>query len=138
MARLVIPAALLVVLAVFGLQCRRSASSSPNILTGKLIIADGCSQFAVQIIDGSFNPSQVVASWKNPDDDSVYTNVFRLTAVKGACAISYYGVSKGDIFQFQIDPDPQNQTCFVCDVLVAISLPSVSDAIMNVKKISNN
>ena len=129
---------MLLLLISSGFQCKRSHPSNPNILTGKLIAADGCTQFVVEIINGSFDPSKVVASWTDSDNDSVYTNVFRLTTVRGACAISYYGVSKGDVFQFQFDPNPPNQPCEVCNVMTSLAMPPVSDAIMDVKKITDN
>jgi hypothetical protein len=138
MVRPLIRSVVLLLLISSGFQCKRSHPSNPNILTGKLIADDGCSQFAVEIITGSFDPSKVVSSWTDSDNDSVYTNVFRLTYVRGACAISYYGVSKGDVFQFQFDPNPSNQPCETCAVMTTLAMPPVSDAIMDVKKIANN
>lgn len=140
MVRLLIRSVLLLLLVSFGVQCKRSNPSNPlnplnpNILTGKLVVDDGCAQFAVEIVSGPFDSSKVVASWTDSDNGAVYTNVFRLTGVRGACAISYYGVSKGDIFEFQFDPNPPNQDCETCDVMTILALPPVSDAIMDVKK----
>ena len=133
MVRLLIRSILLLLLVSFGFQCKRS-NSTPNILTGRLIVTDGCAQFAVEIISGSFNSTQAVASWTDSDNDSVYTNVFRLTSVRGACTVGYYGISKGDVFQFQFDPHPSGEPCNTCDVLTTLAMPPVSDAIMDVKK----
>jgi hypothetical protein len=138
MVRPLIRSLLLLLLVSSGFHCKKRNNASnplnPNILTGKLIVDDGCAQFAVEIVSGPFDPSKVAASWTDSDNGAVYTNVFRLTSVRGACAISYYGVSKGDVFQFRFDPNPPNQICYTCNVETTLALPPVPDAIMDVKK----
>ncbi|HXB93390.1 MAG TPA: hypothetical protein VNU72_13925 [Puia sp.] len=134
MSHKILPLSLLLLLAIAGFQCKKKEDPGP-LLTGKLIISDGCSQYAVGIVSGAFDPTQVTAEWKDPDNDSVYHNVFRLGAVRGACGISYYGVGRGDTFTFRMDPNPQNLLCFVCAVLANISLPPVTDSIKDVTKV---
>lgn len=130
---------LLFLLASSGFQCRRTHTDpSQNILTGKLVIDSDCSgQGAVQVLAGQIDSSRLMASWTDPDNDSVYHNVFRIAGVRDMCAISGYGVTKGDTFQFQIDPNPQNLVCNTCAIYTNAAFPPVSNSVMNVKKISN-
>ena len=125
---------LLILLIVSGYQCKKHNSNEGPLLTGKLIASDGCLQYVVEVLDGPVDPAKVVATWKDTDNDSVFHNVFRLTAVRDACGIAYYGVSKGDIFTFRTDPNPQNMTCYVCAVYTTLAMPSVSNAIKDVNK----
>ena len=128
---------LLLLLAAAGFQCKRD--NTQPILTGKLVVENGCMYSAIEVVGGQYDPSRVSATWKDPDNDSVFHNVFAISAVRDACDISAYGVSKGDVFQFQMDPHPQNIICNDCAVGVPPpALPPVSDAVMNIKKINNN
>jgi hypothetical protein len=133
MLRFISHTLLLILLIVSGYQCKKHKDESP-LLTGKLIAADGCAQYVVEVLDGPVDPARVVATWTDTDNDSVYHNVFRLTAVRDACGIGYYGVSKGDTFTFRMDPNPQNTLCFVCNVMTTLAMPPVSDAIKDVNK----
>jgi hypothetical protein len=132
MLRRVLPALFLVLLISTGFKCNKGIDYP--VLTGKLIASDGCVQFVVEVVDGPVDPALVVPTWKNTDNDSVYYNVFRLTGVRNACAIGFYGVSKGDTFQFQFDPHPQQMTCNTCAVMTTLAMPPISNSIMNVKK----
>ena len=115
-------------------QCKRdNDTSSQNILTGKLVIDDGCGQFAVEVLSGDFDPARVTATWTDTDNDSVYHNIFRLAGVRNACLISYYGVSKGDTFQFRMDPGQPAQICMTCDIRTTLALPPVSNNVRDVK-----
>jgi hypothetical protein len=125
---------LLALLILSGFQCKKHTSNGP-LLYGTLIASDGCAQYVVSVFDGPFDPATVVDTWKDTDNDSVYHHVFRLTAVRGACGIGYYGVTKGDTFTFRMDPHPQNMTCFVCAVMTTLDMPPVSDAITDVQLI---
>jgi hypothetical protein len=136
MSRTIIKIIPLLLLLITGFQCKRNNDPAPqNVLTGKLIASDGCSQAVVEILDGQYDPALVVATWKDTDNDSVYHNVFRLGNVRGACAIEYFGVTKGDTFQFQMDPHPPYQVCNTCNILTLLAMPPVTDNVMNVKKI---
>jgi hypothetical protein len=130
--------ALLLLFVAAGFQCKRD--NTQPILTGKLVVENGCMYSAIEVLGGQFDPSSVSATWKDPDNDSVFHNVFAISEVRNACDISAYGVSKGDVFQFQMDPNPQKNV--ICnDCMVAFpppALPPVSDAVMNIKKINNN
>src|SRR5258708_684611 len=114
---------LLILLIVSGYQCKKHDEGP--LLVGKLIAADGCTQYVVEVLDGPVDPARVVDTWTDSDNDSVYHNVFRLTAVRGACGIGYYGVSKGDTFTFRMDPNPQNTLCFVCAAMTTLAMPPV-------------
>jgi hypothetical protein len=127
------PVLLLLVISC-GYQCKRNNDSSP-LLTGRLVASYDCIQKAVQIIGGQFDPSKVEASWTDTTTDSVYHNVFRLGAVRDACGLSN-NIAKGDTFTFRIDPHPQNLVCYVCNVLRAVDLPTVTNSIMDVQKTS--
>lgn len=115
-----------------GFKCNKGIDYPVH--TGKLVASDGCAQFVVEVLDGSVDPALVVDTWKDSDNDSVYHNVFRLKGVRNACAIGFYAVSKGDTFQFQFDPHPQQMTCTTCNVMTTLAMPPVSNAIENVKK----
>jgi hypothetical protein len=132
MLRQVLPALFLLLLISPGFICNKGIDIP--VLTGKLIASDGCLQFVVEVTDGSVDPTRVVDTWKDTDNDSVYHNVFRLTGVRDACAIGAYGVSKGDSFQFQFDPNPQHTLCYTCNSMTTLAMPPISNAIKNVKK----
>ncbi len=135
MSHKILPLSLLLLLAFAGFQCKKKDDQGP-LLYGKLIISDGCSQYAVEIVSGAFDPTQVTAEWKDPDNDSTYQNVFRLGAVRGACGISYYNVGKGDVFSFRMDANPQNLLCYVCAVWANISLPPITNSIKDVTRVA--
>jgi hypothetical protein len=139
MTRIILKTILVILLISCSFQCKRSNEDySQYILTGKLVIDGGCRMTgAVEILDGKFDPSKVTASWTDPDNDSVYHNVFRLGGVRDACNLSYYGVSKGDTFRFQMDPHPQNLICYTCMIELSdtAAMPPVPDAVKNVKKL---
>ena len=132
MSRTILKIILLLLLISSGFQCKRN--NDTNILTGRLVISDGCGQAAVEVLSGQFDPLRVVASWKDPDNDSIYHNVFALGGVRNACAIGYFGVSKGDTFQFRMDPNPQSLECNTCMIRSILALPPVFHAVKDVKK----
>ena len=132
MSRTILKIIPLLLLISSGFQCKRN--NDTNILTGRLVISDGCGQAAVEVLSGQFDPLRVVASWKDPDNDSIYHNVFGLGGVRNACAIGYFGVSKGDTFQFRMDPSPQFLECNTCMIRSILALPPVFHAVKDVKK----
>ena len=135
MSRTILKIIPLLLLISSGFQCKRNNDTfSHNILTGRLVISDGCGQAAVEVLSGQFDPARVAASWKDTDNDSIYHNVFRLGAVRNACAIGYFGVSKGDTFQFRMDPNPQFLECNTCMIRSILALPPVFNAVKDVKK----
>lgn len=137
MTRIIIRSALLLLLAGSCFQCRRSNTNpSQNILTGKLVIDGGCNDDgAIEVLSGQIDPSQLMASWTDPDNDSTYHNVFKCTGVRNMCSLSGYDIVQGDTFRFQLDPNPQNLTCNTCAIYSNPAMPTVSNAVMNVKKI---
>lgn len=134
--------ALLLLLAFTGFQCKRNnndASLSPALpaLTGRLVIFDACGRSAIQVLGGPIDSSRLMTSWKNPDNDSIYHNIFQVGGIRdNVCSLSFYGLSKGDTLQFALDPNPQSFVCNMCADSNPVSAPPVSNAVTNVKKIS--
>jgi hypothetical protein len=130
--------ALLLLLVSSGFQCQKHTSIDPLsippaiwIYTGKLVIAGTCANYVIQVPAGEVDSSLVMASWKDPSTDSVYTNVF---TVSSYCTFAAYNLVKGDSISFSFDPSPPAQTCTRCDIYVPT--PSVTHAVMNVNKIT--
>jgi hypothetical protein len=136
MARYLLPALLLTLLIFPAFTCNKGiASNESPVLTGKLVASDGCSQFVVEVIGGPVDSVRVADTWKNSGNDSVYHNVFQLLAVRDACSIGFYGISKGDTFQFQFDPNPQGLSCNTCAVRTTLAMPPLSASIKDIKKL---
>jgi hypothetical protein len=134
--------ALLLLLAFTGFQCKQNNNDAPQsmtlpTLTGRLVIFDACGRSAIQVLSGPIDSSRLMTSWKNPDNDSIYHNIFQVGAIRDhVCSLSFYGLSKGDTLQFALDPNPQNITCNMCADSNPVSAPPVFNAVTNVKKIS--
>ena len=136
MSPILLKTTLLVLLVSSGFQCRRNNdSSSQNILTGRLVVNDPCGQFAIQVLDGQIDPDKVVASWTDTDNDSVFQNTFRVSGIRNVCSFSAYNISKGDLFQFELDPNPSIVSCNTCMIRTLLALPPIANAVKNVKKI---
>lgn len=131
MRRLFVLPALLGLLLLYSFHCRRDdASPGDNLLKGKLVINGPCGNYVVQLLEGHMPPEDIVASWKNPQKDSVYTNVF---TVGNSCSFGGNHLAQGDIFTFQLDARPAPQNCALC--LIYVATPPVRDAIKNVQKL---
>jgi hypothetical protein len=135
MAPIFLKTTLLVLLVSSGFQCRRNNDNSSHVLTGRLVVDDPCGQFAIQVLDGQIDPAKVVASWTDTDNDSVYQNTFRVSGIRDVCSFAAYTISKGDLFQFELDPNPSTVPCNTCAIRTQLALPPVSNAVKNVKKI---
>jgi hypothetical protein len=142
MKNILINTALLWLLASTGFRCKRN-NNDPSLtpalpaLTGRLVIFDACGRSAIQVLGGPIDSSRLMASWKNPDNDSIYHNIFQVGAIRdNVCSLSFYGLSKGDTLQFALDPNPQHITCNMCADSNPVSAPPVFNAVTNVKKIS--
>ena len=137
MPRNILQPSLLLLIALFSLQCRRSneptISSHPAelIYTGKLVISGPCSQYVIQVPAGEVDSSLVTTNWKDRSTDSVYTTVFTVTDY---CTFASYNLSKGDSISFMFAANPPVQTCVRCDIYVPT--PPASDAVINVTKIT--
>jgi hypothetical protein len=121
---------LLFAICMLSIQCKKSTLTSP-VLTGKLIVNGPCLHYAIQLEKGNIDTANIVASWYNGGNDSTYTNVF---TVSNYCTFGNYGLQKGDVFTFQIDPNTTVQTCPICLILVAV--PPKENAVINVSKIN--
>lgn len=111
-----------------GFQCQPTKLSSS--LTGKLVITGPCNHYIVQVLEGSYTPSQVDTSWTDTLHKSVYKNVF---AVANECDFAMNGLAAGTIFSFEWEPAMSAQTCVEC--LAASPAPSKLNAVRNVRKI---
>jgi hypothetical protein len=126
---------LLLLFAGAGLQCRRH-SLSQGLLTGKLVVSDPCGMSAIEVLSGPIDPSKVSASWADPDNGSVYEQVFKVSGTDIYCNLAAYGLGKGDTLQFELDPNPPNMTCMTCNDANPPGVPPIYNAIKNVKKLS--
>lgn len=126
---------LLLLFASAGLRCRRQSDLSPGLLTGKLVIADACGMSAIQVLSGAIDSSKLSASWTDPDNGTVYHQVFKVSGSDIYCDLAAYGLGKGDILQFELNPDPPNMVCNECDDVDPPSVPPIYNAIKNVKKV---
>jgi len=112
------------------MACHPSNVSLPGTKKGKLVLAGPCGQYTVQLLEGVIDSSRIVKSWKDPSTDSIYTNVF---GIVNFCHFGNYGLHVGDIFTFNIDPNPSDQGCFICMLYYPQPPPTI--AVENVQKI---
>jgi len=122
---------LLFITGICALQCKKNGAPNGPVLTGKLVVNAACGHYAIQVLDENIDSSEIVASWKNPDTDSTFTNVF---TVANICSFQSLGLSQGDIFTFQLDANPSAQTCAVCQIYYPT--PGKVNSVKNVKKIN--
>ena len=122
---------LFLAIVVCGLLCVGcSKTNPPEILyAGKLIVNGPCGNYAVELLKGQIDTSQIVASWHDPENDSTYSNAF---AVINNCTFGSNGLRSGDVFTFHIDTRPPAQTCAICMILVPV--PSKRLAVKDVQK----
>lgn len=128
MARPTLLPFLLLLLLTCSFTCRRETLGTS--LTGKLVIDAACSHYVVQLIQGSTDSTKVVDTWKNTANDSVYNHVF---TVANVCNFGAMGLSQGDIFTFEIDPEMPMEDCAVC--LIFYPTPPVAHAVKNIQKV---
>ena len=131
MRRFIALPVLLGVLLICSFQCRRDDMDHPgNVLKGKLLFNGMCGQYTVQLLEGYMPPEKIVASWKFPNTDSIYTNVF---AAANVCNFGEFHLQQGDVFTFKLDSLPPVQNCAVC--LAYFPTPPISNAIKDVQKL---
>ena len=111
------------------IQCKK-ANLTGEVLTGKLIINGPCDHYAIQLQKGKIDTANIVSSWYDSDNDSTYKNVF---SVANYCSFGSFGLQKGDVFTFQLDPHPVAQECPICAIFVAT--PSKENAVINIQKV---
>lgn len=90
---------------------------------------------AIQVLSGQIDPSRVAANWTDPDNDSVYHNVFKVGGTDIYCNLAAYGLGKGDSLQFELDQNPPKMICYGCADNNPPSVPPIHNAIKNVKKL---
>lgn len=119
---------ILAFLTLTGFQCQPTKISSS--LTGKVVVIGPCSQYVVQVIEGSYTPSQIDSSWKNTANDSVYQHVF---TVSNACTFALNGLEQGAIFSFEWDPKAPAELCATC--MIFYPTPSKYNTVQQVRRI---
>lgn len=102
-----------------------------EVLTGKLIINGPCEHYVIQLQKGTIDTANIELSWYDSDNDTTYNNVF---TVANYCSFGNYGLQKGDVFTFKIDPDSPAQECPICQIFVAT--PTKQNAVINVQKVN--
>lgn len=75
--------------------------------------------------------ADLVASWFDGDNDTTYKNVF---TVANYCTFGSYGLHKGDIISFQLEPNVGAQNCAIC--LIAVAVPPKANGVINVRKVN--
>ena len=111
-------------------QCKKTIITG-EVLTGKLIINGPCEHFVIQLQKGTIDTANIVSSWYDSDNDSTYSNVF---TVANLCTFGNYDLQKGDVFTFEIDPNPPARECLICMIYVAT--PLKQNAVINVQKVN--
>jgi hypothetical protein len=126
--------ALLALLLGSGIHCSHKSSPGPistgATFTGALVINALCDNFTIQVLSGPIDSIKLVKSWKNPNNDSVYTNVF---SVLNRCSFGLNGLAQGDLFTFTIPSVPPVETCAVCEIYYPT--PPVSNPVILVSKL---
>lgn len=110
--------------------CQKTIITRP-VLTGKLIINGPCEHYVIQLEKGIIDTANIESSWFDSGNDSTYSNVF---TVANYCSFGNYGLQKGDVFTFQIDPNSPPQECPICQIFVAT--PPKQNAVINLEKIN--
>jgi hypothetical protein len=129
MARSTLPPIILVFMLGSGIMCQPKQVTVPT-LKGKLVLNRACSNFVIQVLEGNIEPSKIDALWKDTVNDSTYINVF---AVANRCTFPS-GLAEGDTIIFALDPNPQPQTCAICQIYYPT--PPVMNTVMDVQKIN--
>ena len=111
-------------------QCKK-ATVGGEVLTGKLIINGPCEHYVIQLQKGTVDTTHIELSWHDSDNDSTYNNVF---TVANSCSFGNYGLQKGDVFTFEINPNVPAEYCAICQIYVAT--PTKQNAVTNVKKVN--
>jgi hypothetical protein len=129
MARSVLRSIILLFMLGSGVMCQPEQVTLPA-LKGKLVLNRACSNFVIQVLQGSVDPSKIDPLWKDTANDSTYINVF---AVANRCTFPS-GLAEGDTIFFALDPNPPAQTCQICQIYYPT--PPVMNAVQDVQKIN--
>jgi len=129
MARNILHPMILMLMLGSGIMCQPKQVSYPA-LKGKLVLNRACSNFVIQVLQGSIEPSKIEPLWKDTANDSTYINVF---TVANRCTFPS-GLAEGDTIFFALDPNPQVQTCAICQIYYPT--PPVMNDVMDVQKIN--
>lgn len=131
MIRKLFPPIVLLLILLSGPKCIPEHHGPDGTLIGKLVVDTYCSNYVISVVQGNINPYPVAVEWKDPDSNLVYVNAF---AVANRCTFDQFGLSKGELFSFEMDTMPPMQTCMICQI--AYPAPAYSHAIKNVKKLN--
>ncbi len=129
MARSILRLIILTLILGSGIMCQPKQVTRPA-LKGKLVLNRACSNFVIQVLEGSIEPAKIDPLWKDSVNDSIYVNVF---TVGNRCTFPS-GLAEGDTLFFALDPNPQPQTCLICQIFYPT--PPVTNDVMDVQKIN--
>jgi hypothetical protein len=103
-----LPVLLVFLLLVYG--CSRSGSAGQQ-LHGKLIMSTGCSNYMLQVTQGTLPSDKINSTWKDPLTGIVYKNVF---TVLNRCVLSDTALHFDAEFSFRVaDTAPDSSQCNV-------------------------
>lgn len=111
-------------------QCKKTILAR-ELLTGKLVINGPCEHYVIQLQKGTIDTANIESSWYDNGKDTTYQNVF---TVANSCSFGNYGLQKGDVFTFEIDPNSPPQHCAICEIYV--TTPTKQNAVINVQKVN--
>ncbi len=94
-----------------GIHCKHDSVQGP-VLTGKLVISNGCGMNTIQVLSGNVDPSTILSAWNDPDNDSIYHNVFAVSS----CGFASAGIQTGGTFTFRIVSNPPGTPCNPCAI----------------------
>lgn len=129
MVRSVLRPIILLFILCAGIMCQPKQVTFP-LLKGKLVLNRACSNFVIQVLQGTIEPSKIDPLWKDTANDSTYINVF---AVANRCSFPS-GLAEGDTIMFALDPNPPAQTCAICQIYYPT--PPVMNDVRDVQKLN--
>lgn len=102
-----------------------------SVLTGKLVVSELCNHYVVSLESGSLDTAKIAASWPDEKRNTTFSNVF---SVASKCSFAQSGLKEGDVFTFEVSPQPTEENCMQC--MAYYPIPERSLYIRNIKKIS--
>lgn len=100
-------------------------------LTGQLVISELCNHYVVRLESGSVDTTKIATAWQDEKRNTTFSNVF---SVASRCSFAQAGIKEGDVFTFEVSPQPTEENCMQC--MAYYPIPERSLYIRNIKKIS--
>ena len=89
-------------------KCNKNQAGNSSCYKGKLVVAGICSNYTIQLLDGTIDTTKIEANWKDDVTGKSYTKVFAL----GSPCTFPTTIKEGDEFYFTLDDSKQQ--CAVC------------------------